>query len=517
MNTRRSSLKLSEMRSIAKSRGGECLSTEYINAYTHLSWKCGIGHTWEATPKNVSYHKSWCPYCAGKRINPLKDMQDLAAKRYGKCLSRKYTDSKTPLRWECSHGHKWETTPASILNGRWCPKCSTTRSERICRAAFEQLFETPFPKSRPEWLLSPRGFKMELDGYSDKLGIAFEHQGFQHFPGARHFTETPEKLKKRLKYDALKRALCTQKGILLVEIPELHTRLNIRELKKFILDAVRSQGKAVPQKSLRVKLDFSDVLASGPARDQLIKIKAVTDKKRGKLISTVYFSSHEKLDFECASGHRFRASASNVLKGTWCPQCAGNVRHNIAAMQAMALERGGKCLSKRYRGNITPLLWECSEGHRWKASPGSIRINGSWCPKCAGLQKLDLMEMREIAKTRGGKCLSRKYVNANSKLLWECAKGHRWEAIPNSVKRGTWCKVCAGFDHLTLESAKKIAKERGGECLSAKYISARHKMIWRCANGHTWGNTLDKIKNRKQWCRLCSIESRRTKKPTRKV
>lgn len=39
--------------------------------------------------------------------------------------------------------------------------------------------------------------------------------------------------------------------------------------------------------------------------------------------------------------------------------------------------------------------------------------------------------------------MSTKYINANSKLIWQCKKGHTWEAIPNSVKRGTWCLICA--------------------------------------------------------------------------
>jgi len=32
--------------------------------------------------------------------------------------------------------------------------------------------------------------------------------------------------------------------------------------------------------------------------------------------------------------------------------------------------------------------------------------------------------MQQVAKKRGGKCLSEKYVNAKTKLEWECRKGH---------------------------------------------------------------------------------------------
>ena len=51
-------------------------------------------------------------------------------------------------------------------------------------------------------------------------------------------------------------------------------------------------------------------------------------------------------------------------------------------------------------------------------------------------------EMRAIAEWRGGGCLSSRYVNARTKLRWQCEKGHIWEAVPYAVKTGTWCPVC---------------------------------------------------------------------------
>ncbi len=59
------------------------------------------------------------------------------------------------------------------------------------------------------------------------------------------------------------------------------------------------------------------------------------------------------------------------------------------------------------------------------------------------MKKLTIEEMRSIAEERGGKCLSNFYVNSQTKLLWECLKGHQWEATPNGIKSGTWCPYCA--------------------------------------------------------------------------
>jgi rubredoxin len=58
--------------------------------------------------------------------------------------------------------------------------------------------------------------------------------------------------------------------------------------------------------------------------------------------------------------------------------------------------------------------------------------------------RLGIKQMRQIAIDRRGRCLSNKYINAKTHLEWECAAGHRWKAVPDSVKRGTWCPSCSG-------------------------------------------------------------------------
>ena len=80
--------------------------------------------------------------------------------------------------------------------------------------------------------------------------------------------------------------------------------------------------------------------------------------------------------------------------------------------------------------------------------------------------RLSIEEMREIAEQRGGQCLSTKYVNANTALKWRCSEGHEWEAKPAYVKGGTWCPACSGRQKLSLEALKNEAIQRGGRLLS---------------------------------------------------
>jgi len=58
-------------------------------------------------------------------------------------------------------------------------------------------------------------------------------------------------------------------------------------------------------------------------------------------------------------------------------------------------------------------------------------------------KKLNIEEMQKLAKERGGKCLSKKYINNRTKLEWECEKGHIWKATLGTIKRGSWCPICS--------------------------------------------------------------------------
>ena len=92
------------------------------------------------------------------------------------------SDHIKKLEWQCSEGHTWRSSAGSIIYAKtWCPKCSGFFKEALCRTTFEQLFSHEFSKTKPSWLLNSRGNKMELDGYCEKLQIAFEYQGAQHF------------------------------------------------------------------------------------------------------------------------------------------------------------------------------------------------------------------------------------------------------------------------------------------------------------------------------------------------
>jgi hypothetical protein len=386
-------LGIDQMHAIAKEHGGKCLSTEYVGKGMHLQWECSEGHRWKTTAGHIK-SGTWCKICrdensAQKKRLGISKMQELAKERYGKCLSTKYVNSNTKLEWECANGHRWKSTPNNVITFSWCQECSSGISERICRAYFRQIFGKPFPKSRPKWLKNRYGNQMELDGYCKDLRIAFEHQGEQHYTTNTHFVVTQEHLNRRLKDDKDKSDLCKKNGIRLFAVPALFDRTKLEDLQKFIYDEC---------KRLKVRR---------PA--------GMLDKKIN-------------------------------LKSAWLSDGSKKI---LQEMHALAKEHGGKCLSKMYINMRTKLEWECSEGHRWKAVPYSVKGFGTWCNVCSsrssGIKRsLSLDEMHALAKEHGGKCLSTEYKDTSTHLEWECAKGHRWKAVPRSIKYNkTWCRKCS--------------------------------------------------------------------------
>lgn len=109
----------------AERRGGQCLSTEYTNPNTLMTWKCAAGHVWEQTFNNVR-RSSFCHGCnvlAGKKTT-IETCHEYAQKHGGKCLSTKYINYTLPLKWECAVGHKWEQGWKNLYRSNFCTLCT---------------------------------------------------------------------------------------------------------------------------------------------------------------------------------------------------------------------------------------------------------------------------------------------------------------------------------------------------------------------------------------------------------
>lgn len=72
--------------------------------------------------------------------------------------------------------------------------------------------------TRPDWLISSQGERLELDFYIPELDLAIEVQGQQHYTFVPHFHFNQNGFSDQLRRDREKRYLCEHKGLFLLEI-----------------------------------------------------------------------------------------------------------------------------------------------------------------------------------------------------------------------------------------------------------------------------------------------------------
>lgn len=93
----------------------------------------------------------------------------------------------------------------------------------------------------------------------------------------------------------------------------------------------------------------------------------------------------------------------------------------------------------------------------------------------------------------------------------KCNKGHTWSARTDFLSK-RWCKKCADLDSLKYDIifCKKLAQDRGGECLSDVYLNVSKHLKWKCKKGHVWKSRL--ANNLDHWCKKCSYNNQYNKK-----
>lgn len=238
---------------------------------------------------------------------------------------------------------------------------------------------------------------------------------------------------------------------------------------------------------------------------------------RGKCLSKEYLGLNTKLNWMCKKGHTWDAFPYAIKQGCWCRQCikGKTTKGTIEEMQILAEQNQGKCHSSEYVNSHTKLEWECKEGHIFFTIPMSIK-KGIWCSHCSGKAKHTIEQMQELAEKKDGKCLSTEYINIYSNLIWQCHKGHQWQAKPTKILAGHWC---THYDCRYMEVSKKLrrdikelhllAQQKGGKLLSTEYANSLDKLIWECSKGHQWKTKALNVMNNKTRCPVCMFKDKK--------
>lgn len=438
-------LTIEDMKQMAEDKGGWCLSDEYTNNLTKLTWKCSEGHIWETIPKHVR-KGAWCPVCSRKSENrrsyealTLENLKKIAESKGAKCLSDVYVNKSTKIKFECSEGHIFEMRPAEIQRGSWCKYCAgkhknsiekmheiaETRKGKCLSTSYKNVFTKlkwqcanghefeAIPKhvlnghwcpnctvylneQRCRYILETlfdtkfikdqnalNGF--ELDGYNEELKLAFEYHGKQHYEPVEFFYSRGDlSFEDRIERDRQKEQLCEELGIDLLIIPYT---VSPEDHVSFITTELSKRGyffKTNPQ-----DISFENYTLTN---ESLREIQEIAESKGGKCLSAEYINVDTKLDFICEKGHVFSNTPYHIKKGQWCRKCSyenrsKRLRLNPSEMHEIARMKGWTCLSTEYKNASQKLKWQCEEGHLFERSLGHVK-EGRGCPSCKKTKKV---------------------------------------------------------------------------------------------------------------------------------
>ncbi|MCP4914581.1 MAG: hypothetical protein GY909_15810 [Oligoflexia bacterium] len=440
---------IEDMQKLAKEKKGACLSTTYLGSRGHLIWKCEKGHEWMAPPKSIK-RGTWCPECAGVKKKTIKDMHDLAKSKGGGCLSKEYINMLTKLEWQCKEGHRWEATPNSINNGSWCPKCSD-KQRQVTIEDMQRLAK------------KKEGYCISKDYLGNEGHLEWQcKEGHRWEATPKNITQgtwcpTCNKSKKRtieeMKVYAKKKGgkclskeYVNRKTKLMWECEEGHQWLsapeNVIKGHWCKICAYERKRKFLKENPPKIRRGVKVTLES---------VNKVARLRGGECLRIFKNESGDKRAFlKCNEGHTWDALVYNIKNGSWCPICNG-AKNTIEQMKALAVSKKGLCLSDEYKNQYTKLKWKCEKGHEWMAQPRNI-IHGRWCPTCYGRGKT-IEDLRDLASSKGGVCLSNEYVNNKMKYEWVCKRGHIFKKVFKEAKSG-WCKECNKIERDIKKSRK---------------------------------------------------------------
>jgi len=415
-NNRKLSLK--ECQTYAKSKSGVCLSNVYQNRNQPLKWKCHRGHIWMSAYGWMKRQNSWCWKCYTKRMGassllPLKILQSIAKKKGGRLLRRILKRGKpTEVVLRCSNGHVWQTLLNNLRKGAWCKECSRGSAERCTRLAFETIFRDSFPRVRPKWLRYKKGRPLELDGLNDRLRLAFEHQGRQHYDPSPYYSKNLSAFRRRVTLDKFKASVCKKRGVRLITIPEVGSLLKLKDLPQYILDQCLKKKVVVPY-ALPKNFNFAKAF-TWSNKTWLSKLKTIARQKGGVCLSDKWLGWDFKYIFKCRCSKTWRTVPRVILNGSWCKSCASKKFHEtrrplhssnmLSRLTKYAEYRDGTFLSDSWNGWRSRYSFRCKNGHTWKTDPNSLLNSKTWCNKCAYkarvVSRLKIMKPRNLSLIR---------------------------------------------------------------------------------------------------------------------
>ena len=178
--------------------------------------------------------------------------------------------------------------------------------------------------------------------------------------------------------------------------------------------------------------------------------KDIIESKGGSIISTEYIGAKTHLEYKCNNGHHISTQPRHLRNDGWCGECYKNrlsddSRSTQIYNEAKGIiqDRGGKIISKKYIDSATSIEFQCKNSHMSKKNITELRA-GKWCKFCnkEGSDKKYYNYYKNIVELNGGTIISKKYIDSSTPIKYICENGHKTSIITKNLKAGGWCNLC---------------------------------------------------------------------------
>ncbi|SNW61964.1 HNH endonuclease [Orpheovirus IHUMI-LCC2] len=173
-------------------------------------------------------------------------------------------------------------------------------------------------------------------------------------------------------------------------------------------------------------------------------------------------------------------------------------------------EKGGKLISKVYVNNKTPLTFICANGHTFDKLPDYI-ISGTWCTeyscKYSDILKRDKLLLNGMLNIRKAILLN-SFIGYKESIEVKCCNSHILNISLENILKGMWCE-CYNYNKDKEKLVKEIINAREGELL-VKYNKYREKVDIKCKYGHIFSIVPYGIVCG-NWCGQCYTKNNPTK------
>lgn len=114
-------------------------------------------------------------------------------------------------------------------------KKGDSKGEVECRRVMEGIFGMPFKKDRPDFLKNTAHMNrnLELDCFNQRMKLAVEYNGVQHYKYTPFFHRNHDAFVNQKYRDELKRRMCVDVGVRLIEVPY---HVKTEDIEKFLID-----------------------------------------------------------------------------------------------------------------------------------------------------------------------------------------------------------------------------------------------------------------------------------------